>query len=592
MLKILLDTDIGGDIDDALCLAYLLREPQCELLGISTVCGNSEARAAVADAICKAAGRNIPIVAGRDLPLQPIPLYPTPDGAAALSRWPHSDFTMGDAPEFLYRKIAENPGEITLVAIGNLTNVAELFRRYPDSVSLLKEIYIMTGYFGTEPLPEAWYNWNAWADPLAAKIICEAPVTKRIFPLEVTQTLTIDAALAKACLPDDSAMMRAVYDFGSAWLQSSGQLTLHDPLTAVSVFHPEICEYTAGCVDVSLADGATAFRPDPQAHTQIATVANRARFWQLLASTVTNRRRAVPPMVAGKAIAAGDIGIRWLNSLDSIVESLEKDWNITAGRAMNGGSRAFVAEVLGPNGEDMILKVELPDNDEGEYLNGIRALQLADGRGYAKVYACDPARRACLMERLGGPMKKTSLSPARQMEIICGALHETWDMPVDGAGLPVGGTQWFRDYIPDAWEQLALPCASNVIALAMRYLSTIDQMMDSDSFVLVHGDAHNNNMLQTLDGKGFKLIDPDGMIFEKAYDLGVLMREWPDEYAGDEKALGLARSEFLSGLTGVPAKAIWRWGYLQMVATSLILLQCGETALGRQMLAIAEKWCQ
>ena len=51
MEKILLDTDIDGDIDDAICLAYLLKEPQCELLGITTVCGESEKRAAIADAI-------------------------------------------------------------------------------------------------------------------------------------------------------------------------------------------------------------------------------------------------------------------------------------------------------------------------------------------------------------------------------------------------------------------------------------------------------------------------------------------------------------------------------------------------------------
>lgn len=54
MEKILLDTDIGGDIDDAVCLAYLLRESRCELLGITTVCGQPQRRAAVADAICRA----------------------------------------------------------------------------------------------------------------------------------------------------------------------------------------------------------------------------------------------------------------------------------------------------------------------------------------------------------------------------------------------------------------------------------------------------------------------------------------------------------------------------------------------------------
>ena len=120
MQKVLLDTDIGGDIDDAVCLAYLLREPQCELLGITTVCGEAEKRAAVADAICKAAGVKIPIVAGTDGTLQPISLYPTPEGAEALLRWQHSTFQKGDAPAFLYEKIKENPHEIVLIGIGNM----------------------------------------------------------------------------------------------------------------------------------------------------------------------------------------------------------------------------------------------------------------------------------------------------------------------------------------------------------------------------------------------------------------------------------------------------------------------------------------
>ncbi|WP_138372720.1 MULTISPECIES: nucleoside hydrolase [Oscillospiraceae] len=84
MEKILLDTDIGGDIDDAICLAYLLKEPQCDLIGITTVCGEPEKRAAVADAVCRTVGKEIPIVTGLDSTMQPAPVYPTPDGAEAL----------------------------------------------------------------------------------------------------------------------------------------------------------------------------------------------------------------------------------------------------------------------------------------------------------------------------------------------------------------------------------------------------------------------------------------------------------------------------------------------------------------------------
>lgn len=67
-LKVLLDTDIGSDIDDAVALAYLLAQPECELLGITTVSGEAAKRAQLASALCKVAGRDIPIFPGREAP--------------------------------------------------------------------------------------------------------------------------------------------------------------------------------------------------------------------------------------------------------------------------------------------------------------------------------------------------------------------------------------------------------------------------------------------------------------------------------------------------------------------------------------------
>ena len=117
-----------------------------------------EKRAEVEDAICKAAGQKIPIVAGLDTTLQPIPVYPIPEGADALNRWKHQTYQKGDAPAFLYQKIKEHPYEVILIGIGSMTNIAALFRAYPDAVRLLKGLYVMNGYFGTQPLPEPWYN--------------------------------------------------------------------------------------------------------------------------------------------------------------------------------------------------------------------------------------------------------------------------------------------------------------------------------------------------------------------------------------------------------------------------------------------------
>lgn len=410
MQKILLDTDIGGDIDDAICLAYLLKEPQCDLLGITTVCGEPEKRAAVADAICRAAGRQVPIVAGLDTTLQPVPLYPTPEGAGALEQWPHSTYEKGDAPEFLYEKIRENPHQVVLIAIGNLTNVATLFTAHPDAVGLLKGLSVMNGYFGQERLPEPLYNWNSWADPMASKIVfASAPAFHRAVPLEVTDTLTIEAEQAEVLFPADSPLLQAVYAFGNAWLESSSKLTLHDPLAAVSVFHPDICQFERGFVQVETEResdmGGTAFTPSPQGTVEIARSVDRERFYRIVSATLRGEgsgesRRSLPEAVLRRAQSLGAVGEAWLANLESTIAALEGQWNVTVGQALSGGTHGFVAPADGKNGEAYVVKIELPDGLGGDFTRGVTALEKAGGQGYAKLYAYDTKRKACLLERL------------------------------------------------------------------------------------------------------------------------------------------------------------------------------------------------
>lgn len=291
MEKILLDTDIGGDIDDAICLAYLLNEPDCELIGITTVCGEPEKRAAIADAICQTSGKNVPIVAGLDTTMQPIPLYPTPDGAVRLGYWRHNTYIKKDVPAFLYQKIKENPHEVILLGIGNMTNIATLFRTYPHAIGLLKGLYVMNGYFGSEALPEPYYNWNSWADPLASKIVFGSRVAvHRAIPLEVTDMLTIEAEQAGGLLKRNSNLMKAVFDFGNAWLESAGKLTLHDPLAAVSVFHSDICTFERGYVQVETAEkknmGGTTFTSSDDGNVEIARTVDKKRFYRILSATL------------------------------------------------------------------------------------------------------------------------------------------------------------------------------------------------------------------------------------------------------------------------------------------------------------------
>src|SRR5271169_3398115 len=90
IIPILLDTDIGSDIDDAVCLAYLLRQPRCELLGITTVTGEAQKRAMLADAICRAAGRtDIPIHCGAEQPFLIPQQQPQAPQSVILADFPH-----------------------------------------------------------------------------------------------------------------------------------------------------------------------------------------------------------------------------------------------------------------------------------------------------------------------------------------------------------------------------------------------------------------------------------------------------------------------------------------------------------------------
>src|SRR5215211_5842117 len=138
MTKVLLDTDIGTDVDDAVCLAYLLSHPDCELLGITTVTGEAEKRASLASVLCKAVGKEIPIYPGEDHPLRGEQRQRFAQQAAVLPRWPHqTNFPKAQAVGFLAETIHSHPGEVTLLTIGPLTNIGMLFSAHPEVAEML-----------------------------------------------------------------------------------------------------------------------------------------------------------------------------------------------------------------------------------------------------------------------------------------------------------------------------------------------------------------------------------------------------------------------------------------------------------------------
>lgn len=254
-IKVLFDTDIGSDIDDAVALAYLLRQPRCELLGITTVTGEPELRAEMASAVCRHVGRDdVPIHAGcRQALLVEMRQKTAPQARALGNRPRRTDFEPNTAVEFLRRTIRAHPGQITLLTVGPLTNAGLLFAVDPEVPAMLKQMVLMCGRYFSSMGGE----WNAIGDPHATAIAygCgrqQRPPRHTSFGLDVTNRCRMDADTCRRRFT--AKVLEPVRDFAKVWFEKAGAITFHDPLAAACIFQPDLCRYRQGLVTVSLAE--------------------------------------------------------------------------------------------------------------------------------------------------------------------------------------------------------------------------------------------------------------------------------------------------------------------------------------------------
>lgn len=285
-IPILFDTDIGGDIDDAFCLAYLLRQPRCELLGVTTVTGQPVVRAQLVDAVCQAFGRKeVPIHSGAGNPLLGPQRQGDPFQKSVLPRWPHRrDFPENTAVDFLRETIRSRPGEITLLSVGPLTNIALLFAIDAEIPRLLKRWVLMGGQFVSRPMHYGLTEWNIICDPYAAAIALSArPAETLAIGLDVTTQCRMDRDEVRRRV--SQGPMKVVGDMAEVWFEQREVVTFHDPLAAAVIFDPDICGYQPGLIDVELESqrlrGLTHFNAGAadKPHT-IATRVDPDRFFQ------------------------------------------------------------------------------------------------------------------------------------------------------------------------------------------------------------------------------------------------------------------------------------------------------------------------
>ena len=240
---VILDTDIGDDIDDAFALALLLHSPEVKLLGISTTFGDTELRARLVDRYLDAIDRaQIPVNVGEATPVHGHFTQAT----YARRQQPRK---YGDATDFLLHAIRLHPGQVTLIAIGPLFNVQAAIDRDPVTFRKLKRVVMMGGsiYRGYDggnaannpsPSPE----WNIHCDPAGARALLESGVPVFMMPLDSTQIRLTQPELSTifaygSPLTDQLTLLYHEWTGTGAWQTP----TFFDPVAAAYAIRPGLC---------------------------------------------------------------------------------------------------------------------------------------------------------------------------------------------------------------------------------------------------------------------------------------------------------------------------------------------------------------
>jgi len=292
----------------------------------------------------------------------------------------------------------------------------------------------------------------------------------------------------------------------------------------------------------------------------------------------------VPPSLRKARTAVGESA--WLDALPVLVSEMASQWSLSIGRSCDGlGMNALVVEATTEDGTAVVLKLA-PPSDADKLAREATVLRLADGHGCVRLLDADSARRAILLERLGPSMYDLGIARQQRHELLLDAVQHMWRPVGPSVRLQSGAERasWTIERLEQVWEQSDRACSERVLADAIACAQRRAAGHDDSRAVLCHGDLHELNALQTNDGT-FRLIDPEGVMAEPEYDLGVLMRNAPGE---DDLH---ARADWLADATGCDRTAIWEWGTAERVLSGLWCRVVDHQPHGDKQLADAERLC-
>lgn len=273
-IPIVVDTDIGTDIDDAFALALILKCPELDLLGVTTVSGDTQARARIAAKLLWSAGgrwRDVPVYAGSPGPAQRL------DQGRWAGGFSSPALHLDGAVPFLERTFRERPGQVTLIALGELTNVASVLQNRAVPAGHIRQIVLMGGAIrrgyrpGSAPEPE----WNIRLNPAAAAAVFSSGVPIVMAPLDVTAMLQLDAAARKRVFESAGNLGNQVKELYRLWGRETP--TLFDPMAVAMLVDPRICRTEPLCIAVDKS-GMTRVQTGSPPNAVVGVEADAARF--------------------------------------------------------------------------------------------------------------------------------------------------------------------------------------------------------------------------------------------------------------------------------------------------------------------------
>ncbi len=308
MQRIILDTDPG--IDDALALFLALASPEVTLEAVTTVSGNVSVEQTTYNALSLltlTGHTDIPVAYGSSQPL----VRERVDAAHV-----HGQNGLGEvilpeptiapveqqAIDLIIEKIMSNPGEITLVPIGPLTNIALAVRREPRIAQRVREVVIMGGAARVPGNVTPSAEFNIFADPHAAQIVFQAGWPLRLVSLDVTTRVSLHRHHVTSLAERGGKVATVIKDMLNYYFDVFGPLygyttfQMHDPLCLAAVFQPDLITWEPAFVDVELAGTLTlgetvAYfkRPNtPIPNMQVSTGVDSTRFIDMFMERITH----------------------------------------------------------------------------------------------------------------------------------------------------------------------------------------------------------------------------------------------------------------------------------------------------------------